>query len=211
MRNPPAAFKHDDPTHKQYGQSADSSLLNKRPNERQNFEYGGVPIATNTMKTLLSNQPAGTQYDAKGVRMTAGATDPVAAQNWVNAVDYERHHPTADPMGGGPTMSPGAMLDKMGAGTNNPSIQATKDLAGQFGIDLNAQPQTPTQSRYPGGADPYGNGGYGPQGFNNGGYGNTTITRSGPVIGPQGAVYPSSQTNTYNSAGQEIGPRLPFR
>lgn len=40
MRNPPAGYKHSDPNHLNYGQSADPSLLAKR--KRQGFADGGA-------------------------------------------------------------------------------------------------------------------------------------------------------------------------
>jgi hypothetical protein len=126
--------------------------------------------------------------------------DAIAAQKWVKAITYERNNPTPDPMtmGGGDPM---AMLDKLSAGTNNPSIAGTKALAAQF-----AQPQSMSMSRYPQGYDPYGNGGWAEGGPNF-----TTTTTSGPVIGPQGAVYPSSQTVTtplQNTSGIASGKNV---
>jgi len=181
MRNPPAAYKHDDPTHRQFGESANSALLNKRANQRQNFAAGGATYPVAGASGSARWQGAGPEHYA-AMRAEMSPSDFKTFQGQVSPAEYAAFMGTSTPQ----RLSPGEALDRISAGTDNPSVQNTKDLAAKFGRDLYAQPQA--------GAPGYG--------------GTTTVTTSGPEVTSWGGVFPSSQTNTYDANGREIGPKL---
>jgi len=135
MRNQPQPYKHDDPTHRSYGQSADSSLLAKRRNQRQNFAEGGATYPVEGASGSARWQGAGPEHYA-AMRAEMSPSDLKTFQGQVSPAEYNTF------MGAGtPTYRSGAeALDLMAAGTNKPSAQTTKDLAAKFGIDLNAKP-----------------------------------------------------------------------
>lgn len=129
MRNPPAAYKHDDPTHKQYGQSANSSLLNKR---RQNFAAGGGAFPVAGAKGSARWMGAGPEHYAS-MRAEMSPSDFATFQKNVSPAEYNTF------MGVGTPSTPG--LDTSASATN-PSIQGTMDLANRFGINPGSQQQS---------------------------------------------------------------------
>jgi hypothetical protein len=115
MRNHPAGYKHSDPTHLQFGQSADSALLAKRKRfaeggavdeiAARNAPYvKGTPSTYTTTHTPAEEQlyqawvdknkvpTAGNDYDMRGFYRGLLSGDPVAASA-IDPNDQRMHYP----------------------------------------------------------------------------------------------------------------------